>query len=84
MPNRESRAGEDGKRPLAPAHRARFEGEQRQEYDGERNVVDNDDMDHASAFVIGALEHHRAERKDDGSEQRQQQIHIEWTAIVLR
>src|SRR5262245_21288573 len=41
-------------------------------------------MDYACAFVKGALGHHRAERKDDGGEQRQQQIHIGWRAIVLK
>src|SRR6266516_8009855 len=84
MPRGESRAREDGKSPLAPGHRARFECEQRQEYDGQQNVVHDDGMDHASAFVIGAFEHHRAEGKEDCGKQREQQIHIEWPASVLK
>ena len=72
MPGGECRARKDRKRPLTPGHRARFECEQRQEYDCQENVVDDDGMGYASAFVIGAFEHQRAEGKEDCGEQREQ------------
>jgi hypothetical protein len=84
MPSGESRAREDRKSPLAPGHRARFEGEQWQEYNCQQNVVHDDGMDHTGAFVIGTFEHHRTEGKEDCGEQREQQMHIEWPAIVLK